>query len=137
MARFVVDIDTQEFDELADKTATLVDALENAGYKIVTVYGILDDNRCQFDDPGHNVERMINSFRIVHDCVLAPPESATVPKGFRKKTEKELKEATEATMVVEKPKVAPKAKKKRGRPAKAKQKAEAIDAEIAEEPAGV
>ena len=130
MARFVVDIDTTEFDPLADKTATLVDALEAYGYKIVTVYGILDDNRCQFDNPGHNVERMINSFRITHDCVLSPPESVATPKGFRKKTPEELKSDG---LEEKKPKVAAKTKKKRGRPAKAKEKAEAVEAELVEE----
>lgn len=129
MARFVVDIDTKEFDPLADKTATLIDVLENkGGFKIATVFGIMEDNRCQFDDPPGNVERMINSFRILHDCVLSPPESATVPKAFRKKTDEEL--------AADKLKTAPKApkatKKKRGRPAKIK-KEEAVDAEIEED----
>ena len=68
---------------------------------------------------------MINSFRIVHDCVLSPPESAVVPKGFREKTDKEL--------AIEGIKPKPKVKKKRGRPAsKAKEKAEAVEAEVLE-----
>ena len=128
MARFVVDIDSNEFDALSDKSATLVDVLEQSGYKIVHVYGIMEDNRCQFDEPAFNVERMINTFRMTHDCVLAPPESATVPKKFRKKTEAERKE----TEAVEAAKIKTTTKKRRGRPP-AKKKEEAVDAEIVEE----
>ena len=120
MARFVVDIDSNEFNALSDKAATLVDVLEQAGYKIVTVFGIMEDNRCQFDEPSFNVERIINTFRMTHDCVLAPPESATVPKKFAKKGEepKETKKTTPAS-------------KKRGRPA-TKKKAAVEDVEDGE-----
>lgn len=125
MARFVVDIDTSEFNPLADKTATLVEALEAYGYKVITVYGVLDDNRCQFDDPNHNVERMINSFRIVHDCVLSPPESAVRTKELKKKTNKELA----APGIKKKP--AYKVKKKRGRPGfRTMEKAEVVEGEV-------
>jgi hypothetical protein len=127
MARFVVDIDSNEFNALSDKAATLVDVLEQAGYKIVTVFGIMEDNRCQFDEPSFNVERIINTFRMTHDCVLAPPESATVPKKFAKKGEEP--EGAKVTKETKKPTAA--AAKRRIRAA-TKKKATIKDVEDAE-----
>lgn len=138
MARFVVDINTDEFNPLADKTATLLEALEKkCGYEICTVYGILDNNACQFDDPPHAVERLINQFRLLHDCVIAPPESAVKPKIFRKPGEPAPEGSVEAAQAalaqqqsIDVPVESKPKPKRRTRATKKKQKEAATDAEV-------